>query len=176
MASIGTVVGKSLPIWRIVYTAAQKEEVLTENDTPEEARRKIEHNKEISEARAKLPSIVGGTALATAAVARNISTKFSRIGLRGQDIKDQNSIEDKLWNYTMGTGTAFTGGFALGGLSGAIGAASVAVLSSALNELVSISVENAQYSYNKAYDLDVSGLGRERQGSMAYNYSRRGAF
>lgn len=176
MASIGTVVGKSLPLLRIVYTASQKEEVLTENDTPEEARRKIEHNKEIHEARTKLPSVVGGTALATASAARNISTKVSRIGLRGQDIKDQNSIEDKLWNYTMGTATAFTGGLALGGLSGAIGIASIAMISSALNEVVSISVANTQYSYNKAYDLDVSGLGRERQGSMAYNYSRRGAF
>lgn len=134
------------------------------------------HNKEISDARTKAKGTGVGLLAGGVAAGYSIGTRVSRFGLRGQDVKDQNALQDKLVNTSLGLIGGAAAGFAVGGVAGGVSALVLSMASTAINEVVSISIANAQYNYNKAYDLDVSGLGRERQGAMAYNYSRRGAF
>jgi hypothetical protein len=103
----------------------------------------------------------------------NYTARTTRFGLRGQDIQDQLRIQDKLVNKGFDVASSTMAGFMIGGVAGGVGALVMSVANFAINEAISISVQNKAYEYRKTIDEQQKSIMQERIGSAVYNSSRR---
>lgn len=104
-------------------------------------------------------------AVATAKFLYNYTARTTRFGLRGQDIQDQLKLQDKMVNKAFGV----VGAGLVGGLPGA----ALATVSTAINEIINVSVQNKAYEYRKLIDEQQKSIMQERIGRAVYNSSRR---
>jgi hypothetical protein len=103
----------------------------------------------------------------------NYTASTTRFGLRGQDIQDQLKIQDKLVNKSFDIATSTAAGAMVGGAIGAVGALVLSVATFAINEAISVSIQNKSYEYRKAIDEQQKSIMQERIGRAVYNSSRR---
>lgn len=126
-----------------------------------------EQDKIDKERQKKRIKILKGSALKTVAVAGfvyNYVAVTTRFGQRGQDIQDQQALQDKFVN----TGLAITAATIINPVAGA-----VALGYTILNEIINVSKENAAYNYKKNIDSQQTAVFSERVGREIYNSSRR---
>jgi len=149
---------------------------ITEKDTPQQVQEKQAFNTQ--QVKNKAASIVGGVSGGTVAVASftyNTNIKFARFGQRGQDIQDQNRLQDRVVNLGLSSAGLLTGlgiSLATGNIFGAA-ASAIGLIGLGINEAITVSAQNAQYDYNKTIDLEKSNIAKERAGRAIYNSSRR---
>lgn len=117
-------------------------------------------NKEI-----KLTKSVAASAISVASFAYNYAAKTTRFGLRGQDVQDQLKLQDKLINKAFGVAGATVVGGPYAGMAALIGAF--------VSEVISVSIQNKSYEYNKMIDEQQKSIKQERIGRAVYSSSRR---
>lgn len=103
--------------------------------------------------------------IATLQFGYNYYVAVSRFGQRGQDIADQNRIQDRMVNKILGV----TGAFAMGGPV----AMGVAAAAFSFNEIIKTNIQNKAYEYRRKTDADQKDIARERIGRAYDNSSRR---
>lgn len=121
--------------------------------------------KNIGESRTALGQSTLTYGIAAASFAYNYAAKTTRFGLRGQDIQDQLKVQDKLVNAGFGIMAAT--------VVGGVGAGALALAGTLVSELISVSIQNARYEYNKSIDREQKAILQERIGRAVYNGSRR---
>lgn len=107
---------------------------------------------------------VGLTAVSTVKFAYNYYIAVARFGQRGQDIQDQNVIQDRMFNKALGVVAATIANPVLGG---------VAAASVIFDEIIRTSIQEKAYQYKLKIDQEQKSISRERIGRPEYNSSRR---
>lgn len=120
---------------------------------------------DVIDARQKAMNSTKTYAISLSAFAYNYTARTTRFGLRGQDIQDQLKLQDKMINKAFG----IVGAGIVGGLPGA----ALATVSTAINEILSVSIQNKAYEYRKLIDEQQKSIMQERIGRAVYNSSRR---
>ena len=127
--------------------------------------------KEIEKAKAKIASgktqVYNSTATTIAAAASfayNTYTALSRFGQRGQDIQDQNALQDKIVNTGINIGLALAINPTLFAYQ---------LLTTGISEVITTIKSNAEYNYNKTIDAEQKSITQERVGRANWNSSRR---
>ena len=113
----------------------------------------------------KLQKTAATESIAVASFIYNYSAKTTRFGLRGQDIQDQLKLQDKFVNKAFGIAAAAVIGGPVGG--------ALAVVGSVISEVISVTIQNQAYEYNRQIDLQQKAIRQERVGRSVYNSSRR---
>lgn len=129
----------------------------SQNNTPQ--KEKAEKKKLIGTSQA-----VALKTIAVAGFVYNYTIATTRFGQRGQDIQDQQALQDKYINTGLGLAAATI----VNPVAGA-----VALGYTILNEIISVSKENAAYNYQKNIDSQQTAVFSERVGREVYNSSRR---
>ena len=119
----------------------------------------------IQGAELKLTKSFATSSIAVASFIYNYTAKTTRFGLRGQDIQDQLKIQDKFVNKAFGIAAA-------GVIGGPVGM-SLAAIGSVVGELISVSIQNKAYEYNRIIDEQQKAIKQERIGRAVYSSSRR---
>jgi hypothetical protein len=130
-------------------------------------------NKSYSSNLEKMSKSTKALLISTSQFLYNYTASTTRFGLRGQDIQDQLKLQDKLVNKSFGIASSTMAGFMIGGVAGGIGALVMSVANFAINEAISISVQNKAYEYRKSIDEQQKSIMQERIGRAVYNSSRR---
>ena len=113
----------------------------------------------------KLQKTAATESIAVASFIYNYSAKTTRFGLRGQDIQDQLKLQDKFVNKAFGIAAATV-------VAGPVGGA-LALVGSVVSEIISVSIQNQAYEYNRQIDMQQKAIRQERVGRAVYNSSRR---
>lgn len=175
MASFQSVANYAVNIVKSATKETTQKEIL-ESDTPQEAQEKQLYNAQQTKNKvAGVASATVGTAIALTSFVYNTSIKFTRFGQRGQDIADQNRLQDKMVNLGLTVGASVAGlaiSAATGNVFGVV-ASTIALVGIGVNEAINVSAQNAQYEYNKSIDAFQTKLVQERAGRTIYNSSRR---
>lgn len=109
-----------------------------------------------------------GLSISALSFGYNYYIAVSRFGQRGKDIQDQNRIQDRMVNKSLGVlGATLVAGPA-GPLVGA-----VAVASFAFDEVIRTIIQDKAYEYRKRIDEEQKAIARERIGRSVVNSSRR---
>jgi len=175
MASFSSVANYALNIVKKTEAETTQKEILS-TDTPSQAQEKQTFNsQQVKNKAAGIVSSSVGAGIAIASLVYNTNIKFARFGQRGQDISDQNRLQDKVTNMGLTVGGALTG-LALSAATGNIfgmAASAIGLIGIGINEAITVSTQNAQYDYNKAIDMEKTMIAQERVGRAIYNSSRR---
>ena len=119
----------------------------------------------IEQSKIKLTKSFATSSIAVASFTYNYAAKTTRFGLRGQDIQDQLKLQDKFVNKAFGIAAAAV----VGGPTGAL----YALAGTILSEVISVSIQNKAYEYNKMIDEQQKAIKQERIGRAVYSSSRR---
>lgn len=113
----------------------------------------------------KLTKSAAAKSIAVASFAYNYAAKTTRFGLRGQDVQDQLKLQDRMVNKAFGIAAAGVVGGPMGALYATLGAV--------IGEVISVSIQNKAYEYNKMIDEQQKSIKQERIGRAVYSSSRR---
>lgn len=106
-----------------------------------------------------------GLSISALSFGYNYYISVSRFGQRGKDIQDQNRIQDRMVNKSLGVlGATLVGGPVVG---------AVAVASFAFDEVIRTIIQDKAYEYRKRIDEEQKAIARERIGRSVVNSSRR---
>lgn len=106
-----------------------------------------------------------GLSISALSFGYNYYIAVSRFGQRGKDIQDQNRIQDRMVNKSLGVlGATLVAGPVVG---------AVAVASFAFDEVIRTIIQDKAYDYRKRIDEEQKAIARERIGRSVVNSSRR---